>query len=68
MKLKGTPIPGFKLDKHGNIARDAKRLDVSARIRQRGSKRVRVVPPRPTSPAFETAPQACGRARAKLHT
>ena len=34
-------IPGFRIDKHGRVVRDLKRLDVSARARQKGSKRVR---------------------------
>jgi hypothetical protein len=35
-------IPGYKL-KNGKIVKDARRLDASARIRQRASKRVRVI-------------------------
>jgi hypothetical protein len=42
MKLTGIAIPGFRLGKNGKPARDVKRLDVSARLRQRGGKRVRV--------------------------
>jgi len=41
-------LPGFRLDKHSRLVRDVKRLDVSAQLRQRSSKRVRVVAPRPT--------------------
>jgi hypothetical protein len=37
-------LRGFVLDKDGKrIIRDSKRLDASARARQRGSKKVRVV-------------------------
>lgn len=35
-------IPGYKLSKSGKLVKDQSRLDVSARIRQRESKRVRV--------------------------
>ena len=35
-------LRGFRLDKAGRVVRDERRLDVSARLRQRGSKRVRV--------------------------
>jgi hypothetical protein len=45
MKFTGIRVPGFVLDKHGCIVPDAKRLDISARLRQRASKRVRVVAP-----------------------
>jgi hypothetical protein len=38
-------LPGFRIDRNGRLVRDVKRLDVSAQIRQRASKRVRVVPP-----------------------
>jgi hypothetical protein len=34
-------IPGFRI-KDGKVQRDPKRLDVSARLRERKSKRVRV--------------------------
>jgi hypothetical protein len=33
-------VPGFRL-KGGKVEKDPKRLDVSARLRQRGSKKVR---------------------------
>jgi hypothetical protein len=36
-------LPGYRLDKSGNIVRDVRRLDVSTRLKQAGSKRVRVV-------------------------
>jgi hypothetical protein len=35
-------VPGYRL-KDGRLVRDERRLDVSARLRQRASKRVRVV-------------------------
>jgi hypothetical protein len=35
-------VSGFRLDKSGKLVRDRRRLDVSARLRQRQSKRVRV--------------------------
>jgi inner membrane protein involved in colicin E2 resistance len=37
-------IPGYRLTKDGKLIKDVKRLDVSAQLRMRGSKRVRVVP------------------------
>jgi hypothetical protein len=40
-------LPGFRLDRNGRLVRDAKRLDVSTRLKQASSKRVRVVPPSP---------------------
>ena len=33
---------GFRIDKRGQLVRDQRKLDVSARIRQKSSKRVRV--------------------------
>jgi hypothetical protein len=37
-------LPGFRIDrKTGKPVRDERRLDVSARLKQAGSKRVRVV-------------------------
>jgi hypothetical protein len=38
-------ISGYRIDKAGKLVKDAKHLDVSARLRQRGSKRMRVVRP-----------------------
>jgi hypothetical protein len=35
-------IKGFRIGKGGRIERDPKHLDVSARLRQRGSKKIRV--------------------------
>jgi hypothetical protein len=35
-------IPGFRIDKSGRVVRDERRLSVSERLRQRGSKRIRV--------------------------
>lgn len=42
MKLTGIRIPGFRLSKSGKPVRDRKRLDVSTRLRQASSKRIRV--------------------------
>lgn len=42
MKRAGIPIKGFHLDKKGKLVPDQKRLDVSTRLKLRGSKRVRV--------------------------
>jgi hypothetical protein len=36
-------LPGFRIDKHGRIVKDERRLSVSQRLQQRASKRVRVV-------------------------
>lgn len=36
------PIKGFRVDKHGKVVRDERRLDVSTRLKQRSSKKVRV--------------------------
>ena len=36
-------IKGFRLDKHGKLVRCVKHKDVSARLREKGSKRVRFV-------------------------
>lgn len=41
MKHTGIPLKGFKV-KDGKIIRDVRRLDVSAQLRQRGSKKVKV--------------------------
>ena len=41
MKRSGIPIKGYKM-RDGKIVRDGRRLDVSARLRERGSKKVRV--------------------------
>ena len=35
-------LKGYRLDKSGKLVRDVRRLDVSARLRQKASKRVRV--------------------------
>ena len=37
-------IPGYRLTKEGKLVKDIKRLDVSAQLRMRASKKVRVVP------------------------
>jgi hypothetical protein len=37
-------LPGFRLDKHGKPVRDDRRLDVSTRLKQKSSKKVRVAP------------------------
>jgi hypothetical protein len=36
------PIPGYRLNKADKLVRDKRRLSVSARLKQRASKRVRV--------------------------
>jgi hypothetical protein len=36
-------LPGFRIDEHGRIVRDERRLSVSQRLQQRSSKRVRVI-------------------------
>lgn len=36
-------IPGYRLTKEGKLVKNAKRLDVSAQLRQRNSRKVRVV-------------------------
>jgi hypothetical protein len=41
--VNGTIIKGFALDKNGKLVRNPRKLDVSARIRQRKSKKQRVV-------------------------
>ena len=41
MKRSGIPIKGYKM-RDGKLVRDARRLDVSARLRQKTSKRVKV--------------------------
>ena len=41
MKRSGIPIKGYKI-KDGKLTKDARRLDVSARLRERSSKKVRV--------------------------
>lgn len=43
MTSRSIRIPGFRLDRAGKIVRDQRRLDVAARARQRGSKKVKVV-------------------------
>lgn len=43
MKLAGIAIKGFRLDKSGKVVKSAKHLDVSTRLRQAASKKVRVV-------------------------
>lgn len=43
MKLKGIPIKGFRLDRHGKPVRDERRLDVSTKLKRKANKvRVRV--------------------------
>jgi hypothetical protein len=39
---------GFRVDKAGKVVRCSKHLDVSARLRQRSSKRIRVMKVIPT--------------------
>ena len=48
-------LPGFRLDKHSRLVRDVRPLDVSTRLKQTGSKRVKVVP-RPGSRGKFSAP------------
>lgn len=43
MKLKGTPAPGYRIDKKTGKPVRAQKLDTSAKIRQRKSKKVRPV-------------------------
>ncbi len=43
MRLSGIYIKGWKIDKDGNFVPNRKRLDVSTRLKQKNSKRVRVV-------------------------
>jgi hypothetical protein len=40
MRRNGNAIPGYALDKHGKLIRSTKRMSVSARIRQKKSKRI----------------------------
>ena len=47
MKRAGIPIKGFRMDKAGRIVRDQRRLDVSTRLKQASSKRIRVKKGRP---------------------
>lgn len=42
MKRSGIPIKGYHLNKSGKLVKSTKHLDVAARARQRGSKKVRV--------------------------
>jgi len=43
MKLRGTPIPGYRLDKKtGKPVKNTKRLDASRQIAQRNSKKIKV--------------------------
>ncbi len=42
MKHNGVVLKGFRLDKSGQLVRCQKHLDVSARLRQKNSKKVRV--------------------------
>lgn len=42
MKRTGIAIKGFKIGKGGRVVRDLKRLDVSARLRQKTSRKMRV--------------------------
>lgn len=43
MKRAGIAIPGFRLDKDGNLVRSQKRASVSRKIAQRKSKKAKVV-------------------------
>jgi hypothetical protein len=42
MKRTGIPLKGFRLDRHGKLVRDQRRLPVNLRLQQQTSKRVRV--------------------------
>jgi hypothetical protein len=42
MKLQGIAIKGWRIDRGGKLIKSIKHLDVSARLRQRGSKKVRI--------------------------
>lgn len=42
MKHNGIVLKGFRLDKNGQLVKSVKHLDVSARLRQKSSKKVRV--------------------------
>ena len=41
MKLQGIAIKGWRIDRAGKLIREVKHLDVSARLRQRASKKIR---------------------------
>lgn len=41
--MRAIRLKGFRLDKAGKVVRDQRRLDVSTRLKQAASKRVRVV-------------------------
>lgn len=42
MKHNGIVLKGFRINKQGELVKDARRLDVSARLRLKSSKKVRV--------------------------
>lgn len=42
VKIAGTSLKGFRLDKNGKLVRNTKRLSVSKQIAQRKSKKVSV--------------------------
>jgi hypothetical protein len=46
-------LKGFRLDKAGKIVRDQRRLDVSTRLKQAASKRVRATRRKPETNASE---------------
>jgi hypothetical protein len=37
------PHPGFRLDRHGKPVRDERKLDVSARLKRKAGRKVRVI-------------------------
>jgi hypothetical protein len=39
-----TPLKGYRVDRNGKLVQDFKKLNVIERLRQKGSKRVKVVP------------------------
>ena len=41
MKRTGIVLKGFRLNKKGELVRDVRKLDVSTRLKQQASKRVR---------------------------
>jgi hypothetical protein len=42
-------LKDFRVDKHGKLVRDERRLDVCTRLKRRASKKVRIVRRSPTS-------------------
>jgi hypothetical protein len=42
MKMNGVALPGYRIDKSGKLVKCEKRLDLITKLRQKGSKKVRV--------------------------